>query len=1306
MLNLIPHLIDQQLRQQRYAGRFSAVTMFVDISGFTPLTDTLMQHRSDGAEALSAALNGIFGPLVHDVYARGGFIASFAGDAFTAVFPLRRRDAALHAAQSALFVARFFDEQGQLETPYGRFLLSARVGLSAGNVQWGILGQEKHRTYFFRGEAIDGCAQAQHYAKAVVPVGGVVADARVWPHLQGQVQALPLGGAHYKLVAPLQEPSSRTCSLPPMLGRETLAPFVLDAVLDLTGGGGQAEFRQVAAAFISMEEPRDQEQLGHFVSAVVEAAVGHGGYFNKLDFGDKGSVMLILFGAPLAHEDDLERAVDLLLSLRSETSAFQVRWRAGLAFGTVYAGVIGGEERCEYTAIGNVVNLASRLMLQADWGQVLVPLTVAQHPALETVHVGDFQYKGFSAPLPTYRLVGHSSGQLPFFEQPLVGRQAELQHLFDAAAPLFAGRFAGAAIVYGEPGIGKSHLVYALRQALQQCGSVAWFTAMPNQVQRQAFGPSAGFLRSYFGQSPSASPAENKARFEQRLARLVAELESAGSAGQLRPVAELASELARSQSVLGALVGLHWPGSLYETLDARGRYENTLFAIKTLLLAESCLHPVVLHVEDAQWLNEASQEVLATFTRNVDGYPLLVLITSRYADDGSKPSFNLSGDIPTSTFDLGPLAPEELLALADSILGGPIDDKLFEVLLDRSQANPFFAQQLLAYFRESDLLVRAMGPVGSLGPLWMLRETAHLDLPSGISAVLTARIDRLTHAVKEVVKAASVLGREFEVRVLAHVLQSDVWPEVQAACRSQIWAEIDELHYLFTSALLRDAAYSMQLRMRLRQVHALALVALETVYADNLAPHYGELVYHAEGSQNVEKQREYYARAGEAAQATYSNAAALEYYARLLPLLKTAEEQIDVRLKMASVLELVGHWNEAEGHYRQALALAGQNRRTVDQARCQQALGALARQRGDYGPALDWLSLARSGWEASGDQIGMSRALSEMGTVFWRQGDFPRALASVQESLALARVTDDTRGMGLALNIMGNIALYQHDYNLARRFYEESLALRRKLGDRREIGGSLNNLALVADAEGDPKTALELHRESMALAREVGDRMGIVHSLNNQGWLAKNRGDVRLARALFEEYLAMCREVGDKWGISIGLNNLGLVLLEIGDFEEAHEIFQEDVLVCDELGDRGAVSNALCNQGTAFFGQGDYQDAQKYFSQALSLRLELQLPGPIFCLVGLAGTAAQVALSAGNEDLANRSVQLLSFFEAQWADVATETVYLQLADRTQAAVRQLLTAEGYDDAWAAGRVLSLEQAIATARLLATAGQGD
>ncbi len=177
MRNVIPLFINDKFKEGKFSGEFLAVTMFMDISGFTPITEKLMTKGKEGAEILSVILNTIFIPVINAIYENGGFISSFEGDAFTIIFKLTdelnsnqtETKECMNALYSALKIKKLFEQIGVQETgDFGKFTLSVKMGLSYGKVIWGIVGYERDsaaivdKTYFFRGEAIDGCANSEH----------------------------------------------------------------------------------------------------------------------------------------------------------------------------------------------------------------------------------------------------------------------------------------------------------------------------------------------------------------------------------------------------------------------------------------------------------------------------------------------------------------------------------------------------------------------------------------------------------------------------------------------------------------------------------------------------------------------------------------------------------------------------------------------------------------------------------------------------------------------------------------------------------------------------------------------------------------------------------------------------------------------------------------------------------------------------------------------------------------------------------------------------------------------------------------
>jgi class 3 adenylate cyclase/tetratricopeptide (TPR) repeat protein len=1184
LYNLLPHFIHDQFREEQYVGSLQAVTLFMDISGSTALTQTMMDHGKHGAEILSTILNRIFEPVIQAVYTHGGFITGFAGDAFTAVFPWVRDEVLLEAVQAAEEIRLAIVHQSRQSTPLGRFALEGRVGMSVGEVEWGIVGPGAHMQYFFRGAAIEGCGQAE-----VQAVGGqVVVDEPLGSLLAAcGVALLPVGEGFSRLAEGAREASSDPLprkSLPRLPVQETrlvgrfFPPRLFESPL-------QGEFRHAAIVFVGFERGLAFELLQAFVHQAILAADRLGGHFSEVEIGHKGGVLLLYFGAPLAYEDNLKRALNFIVTFRerlAENNLAQVNWRGGLTFGAVYAGLIGTPYRGKYSLLGATVNFAARLMEKAGWGDVYVAENVqgSEEKEFAFQSVGEFAYKGFQTPVLTYRFVGASS----VFEEatalekaimpPMIGRELDFEQLMEAVEPVFYGYFAGVAVVYGDPGMGKSRLIHALLRALS--GRVTWLTAQNDPVLRQPFGPFIYLLKQYFRQQPDKPHACNQKAFEERFSHLVAQLQARAQAGetpsQKASLNLLLTTLMQKKSFLGALVGLHWTDSLYEKLDERGRFQNSLLAIKTLILAESRLQPVILALEDAIRLDDASQEMLNFLTINTSQSPLFILITSRYREDGSLPVFKLAQSLQPLYLELKELSETPLRALAKHILEDSIDDNLLRVLVEKTHGNPFFAQQVLYYFQENALIQRRKI---NEKMLWDVQVPPYETLPASIQPILNAQIDRLAPALREAVMIASVLGREFDLQVLSALLGRDVRPVAEAGVQEQIWETVNHLHYTFRHELLREAAYKLQLESRLRDLHHQALLAYETLFPDTLSRYYAALVYHAYHAGNPTKELHYTQLAGAQAAARFASNEALRYFARALVL--TPSHDLPARYELLVAQESLYS------------LLADRTAQRV----CLQQLAALLLQQPDPFRQAELCLLWANYWAAL--------------------SNYPVAGAHIQQAIAYAspdHAQENTprvaRLLGQSYLLWGRNLIALSDYPLARTHLTQAYEIFESIGAETEMAHALHALGTAHSYQGHYEATLKNYREALFLYRKTGNRQGEAHTLNNLGTVAADLGNPAEEQAYYEQALQIRREIGDRLGEADSLNNLGLTERTLGEYARARDYYHQALEIYYEIQNRKGEQNILHNLGEAFYYLKMYVEALASYRQALFLARELK----------------------------------------------------------------------------------------------------
>ncbi len=845
MHRLVPSFIIENLSQNRLQGAFSCAALFVDISGFTSITEALMEHGQHGAEVMATVMRTVFTPLVHSVFEQGGFVTNFAGDALTAVFPTPDEDekeATLRALVAAWQIQEHMATNAQQKTRYGDFAFSTKVGLAAGEVTWGIITAEStgRAAYYFRGAAIEGCAGAEKVAQA----GDIIANSTAYEAVHRHVLAQQVN-SHWRIkqiTAALPQPQT-VCLPDPDV--EKMARFFLRSLIEQEISG---EFRQILTLFISLQGSPDHAQLSAFMEQVFRLQERYGGVLNRVDFADKGCHLLLFWGAPTSYENDITRALNFILECRQLS---EIPLRAGITYRIAHAGSIGSELAEEYTCYSRGVNLAARHMTTAGWDEIWVDGEIASRAeagfTLESL--GRKQFKGFAEPQPVSLLTGHREDiSSPFAERPLAGRREELSRLQNAIQPIYEGRFAGVVTVVGEAGIGKSRLVHELLDPIANAGETAVFHCQTDEIIRQSLNPFRYFLRYYFDQSTTRDEVDNKRRF----AAILDDLETAV------PDSTLKDELERISSFLGSLVGLNWEGSLYEQLGPELRFENSLSALKTLFRAESRRRPVIIQLEDAHWLDHDSKEFLGRLTRNMADFPLILLVTSRE----DVPADLFAPDAAFEAIHLQALGQESLEDMAQAIIDRRPSPALLRLLEERTGGNPFYVEQMLLYLLENDLLEAVVDQVAGVLP-------GDVYIPTDVRALLTARLDRLPAPVKEVVQNAAVLGREFETPILFAMMARDTTLErkLATAVDESIWSTLDQVRYLFQHALLRDAAYDMQLHSRLRQLHKSAALAFEDQHEHDpdLAPRYPEIAYHFDKAEERAQASLYYGEAGEQA---------------------------------------------------------------------------------------------------------------------------------------------------------------------------------------------------------------------------------------------------------------------------------------------------------------------------------------------------------------------------------------------------------------------------------------------------------
>lgn len=1224
MHRVVPELIVENYRKGCYSGEFQAVSLFLDLSGFSTMTDVLMQHGQHGAEVLAGLMHGLFDPLVQSIFDYGGKIVGFAGDGVMALYPIETdaRSTALRALTAAVVIQKRFQEHPTRPTIYGEFSLSAKIGLGCGTVSWGILRSARgdQATYYFRGGAVEEAAEAEHHAKA----GEVLLSRNIAELLREDIYSAPSDSLRCFTDFCVETPPAARVEFPPV--DLSIARHFMPE--DVIANDVRGEFRQVVNLFMRFPE-LSSEALEKMMSTVFDLRNRYGGLVSRLDFGDKGSNMLMLWGAPVAYENDIGRALNFLLDLKS---AMDFPVTAGVTYYISHAGYLGSSLYEDYTCYGWGVNLASRFMMAAQPGEIWVDDRIARRVAsrFELDYVGKLTFKGFSAEQKVYLLRGYTQILESPYQGELVGREEELAQLVRLAEPLWQGKFAGLLLISGEAGIGKGRLIHEFRASTRQKGKkILWAICQSSQILRQSFNPLRSWLFKYFGISRNQPLEDQKQAFDAKLDHLLESL----------PDSELAQELRRTRSILGALLNLRWDDSLYEQLDAEGRYNNTFLALIALLRAESLRQPVILVLEDFQFTDKDTRDFLPRLKRSIlaaeESYPIAIFVTTR------PPGHGLAKDLIDARIDLRSISPEATAHLIEISLGGPPAPDLVNLTAERSEGNPYFAEQILRYLQEENLIETS-------GAGWRLvREIEEAFLPGDIRSVLVARLDQLGRGVRESIQTASVLGREFEIPLLKQMWRQDdrIHQHIAQAEQAAVWSPSDDLHYIFSHGLLRDAAYEMQMQARRRELHSLAVEALEHLYG-GVKNRYAELAYHARYAGLNAKAQQYYFLAGKLAADSYQNHQAIEYYKRALAFTPPEDlnAQFDILTERVEVFNRVGN--------------------RAAQLKDLEALGILATQINDLGRVakVDMLFahyyIAISDYpavvERSKHVMGLSHSVANTDAVLdtfrvWplallRQGKLNEAMEIAQQGRRLAQLYGEPLKEGYILNAMGLIAIELKDPSGAYTCFEEALVIAKEKKDRRLESIILSNLGNLAGViQQDYVSAREYYEMGYVLIHERGERPAECGVVGNLGWVSGRLADFFTARSYLERSLALSREIGNPYQETNALINLSAVAGAMNDPHSSLFYAKGALELSRKARDRSSEAWSLLYKGYAHLLLQELQEAEDAFRRSAEIRDGLGQPS--LKTEPVAGLIESLLLSGAEDAAQVETESLLAYLE-------------------------------------------------------------
>lgn len=880
--------------------------LFADIVGFTSLAERFAGTGPQGVERVTEVLNAAVGPLIACVDAHGGDIVKFAGDALLAFWPAEEpalAEAARQAAGCGLALQRAVAERD----PADGLRLELRVGLGAGALTLMRLGGALGRWELLLAGA--PLLQVRVAALQAQP-GDVVAAAEVWPLLREAAQGRVLpAGVQIQHVAGDALPTPTACPALDTRHLAALSAFIPGTVrqrLHDHPATWLGELRRVTVLFVRMPDlhaatPLERAQA--LVLAVQEQLYRYEGSLNKLSVDDKGAALVCAFGMPpLAHPDDARRGLLAALAVGAALEGLGARYAIGVTTGQVFCGEVGSALRREYTLIGDVVNLAARLMelagvAPAGQRPILCDAPTAQaaeqHLALDPLP--PTRVKGKSAPLALFH-PRQRGAQEPAAARALVGRQTERGVLEQALARLLRGESeptSGAAVlvIEGEAGMGKSRLTAELIGQARAARALVLLGAADPSQQTTPLYAWRPVISALLGLDPQAERATRAAQVQTALA----------SAPDLLALAPL----------LNPLLAIDLPEhESTRVLAGAQRAEQTRALLLRLLNASAHTVPTLLVLEDTHWLDSASWALTLAACRTVT--PLLVLAVTRPPADAPAPDTTpyteLLAHPGAQHLVLEGLSPDESAALVRQCLEvGSLPAAVAERIVARAQGNPYFTQELAYAMRDAGLILTVGGTcqiAPDAGP------PQSWQIPDSVQSAITSRIDRLTPRQQLTLKVASVVGRSFPVRLLRMLEPLAHNPE-QLDTNLDILALLDitpqehpdpDRVYMFKHAITQEVTYGLLLFAQRRELHRQVGEALETIHGGQTREVQDLLGDHFWRAELWERAASYLSSAGDGATHLFAYPEARTHYERALAALERLPDSPANRRQRASLL--------------------------------------------------------------------------------------------------------------------------------------------------------------------------------------------------------------------------------------------------------------------------------------------------------------------------------------------------------------------------------------------------------------------
>jgi class 3 adenylate cyclase/tetratricopeptide (TPR) repeat protein len=1103
-----------------------ATCCFVDISGFTALSERLAKRGRIGAEELTEVLNHVFSRMLEVAYGKGGALLKFGGDALLLAFT--GDDHPRMAAEGAVAMRAALREARTLPTSVGRLNLRMSIGVHSGVFHLFRVG-DIHRELIITGPAASTTTRMEGTADAgeivispdtaarlpVAAVGEVKDDGRLlrWRHVveggRGPIPARPV----------------------PAAAVEMSVPIALRA--RLTQRGGEAEHRLASVAFVKYSGTDDllasdgpdatAAALDSIVRSVQRAADLESVTFLASDIDANGGKIILTTGVPATQEDDEGRILRAVRMVMDEQHPLPVR--VGVNRGHVFSGDIGTDYRRTFTVMGDTVNLAARLMAAAKPGEIYATGAVLDQARTRfgTEVLEPFYVKGKSEPVQAYR-VGEAAGTRSdsFGTLPFRGRDKELTTLTQALEAAATGR-GDSVLIEAERGVGKTRLIDEFK-ASSPAEAVLWLQGEPRNA-----GVPYQPLRSALRRVLDIGARERTEAGRELLATLT----------------RLDERIAPFAPLLAVVVDAEVAPTPESEAIAEEFMQRRIADIVVDTLDAACATPLLIVADDAHWFDDTTSEICQRLAAVAASRRWLICVTRRpHLASGFTPTNSQTISLPLLGDDV---ARELVEAVTET---APLRPHECDGVVTRAGGNPLFLEELLRIVRDTDIE----------------------SLPDSLDAVAMREIDGLPTTPRRVLRLASVLGRSFDRSLIDQLLAVetvDAGADALEDLGAQLVADGDGGRIRFRHALLQEAAYqSLPFRQRL-ELHRIVGEIIErgATEDDDVAP---LLSLHFLAAQDWDRTWRYAREAATSAREAHALAEAAIHLDRAVSAARrlgdvAGEELADVFAELGRAHELLGDYEQADDAYRRATTCE------TDPLRRGQIAYRRSYLRSEYlgkpGAAVRMLRSARKNLDRVGEEAAGLQALLLAGeaSARQRQGRITEAIACAELAAEQAERSGEKQALAIAQHVR-SLSFIMAGRTDEIDFMDRVLELFKELGDDVRVAMTLGNIAVIAFYESQWDKSTHYLTLSAEASTKAGDLACAAMTRGNLGELLTDQGRTAEAVSILGPAARTLESVG--WTVMTAGTEaeLGRAMAYDGDCEGGLVHLRSAVAVLDEIG--------------------------------------------------------------------------------------------------------------------------------------------